>query len=178
MLKKMLIGRAFSNEKGRIKLFGKMDWMLYPARAMAYTIHSIGERLGDDYVFALGYMAGYDAGKEITAATGIKLRGGWTSQKVVVSLLDFIGFGTVDIIKGKIIDSNGNHDIVLHVKDNPEIEHGIKLFGKKEHICTFFRGVYSAHLDLEMGTKKCKLKEVKCMRDGHPHCEWASKSVD
>jgi hypothetical protein len=32
ILEKMLIGRAFASEPGRIKLYGKMDWMLFPAR--------------------------------------------------------------------------------------------------------------------------------------------------
>jgi hypothetical protein len=31
ILKKMLMGRAFSTERGRIKLFGRTDWTMQPA---------------------------------------------------------------------------------------------------------------------------------------------------
>ena len=52
ILKKMLIGRAFSTEKGRIKLFGKMDWTLYPSRALAMNLQSIGKRLGEKALYS------------------------------------------------------------------------------------------------------------------------------
>jgi hypothetical protein len=46
ILKKMLIGRAFSNEQGRIKLYGKMDWTMFPARALAMNFQTIAESNG------------------------------------------------------------------------------------------------------------------------------------
>ena len=38
ILKKLLIGRAFSVEYGKILMFGKIYWALHTARAMAITL--------------------------------------------------------------------------------------------------------------------------------------------
>ena len=174
VLKKMLIGRAFTNEKGRIKLYGKMDWMLYPARAFALNLQSIGEKMGEDYLYKLGYEAGYDAGNEIVKATGVKMKGGWATQKVVIALLEFIGFGKVEFMKSDV-KKDGHHHVIIHVRNNPVVEHGAKMFGKKSMICKWFMGVYSAHGEVELGVKKANLHEVKCIKNGSPYCEWESK---
>ncbi len=174
VLKKMLIGRAFTNEKGRIRLYGRMDWMLYPARAFALNLQNVGEKLGKDYLYKIGYEAGYDAGKEIVKCTGAKLKGGWATQKIVLALLDFIGFGKVEFIKADI-KKDGHHHMIIHVRNNPVIEHGAKLYGKKSMICDWFMGVYAAHGEVELGVKNAKLVEVKCIRNGSPYCEWESK---
>lgn len=174
ILKKMLIGRAFTNEHGRIKLYGKMDWMMFPARALAINFQSIAEKNGKEYLRKLGREAGHDAALEIIKCTGAKLKGGWTTQKVIIALLDFIGFGQVDFIKADI-EKDGHHHIIMHSKNNPVIEHGIKLYGKKSMICEWFMGVYEAHGELELGIKNPKLVENHCVKDGFPDCEWESK---
>jgi hypothetical protein len=117
ILKKMMIGRAFSNVKGRIRLFGQMDWMLYPARAFALNLQSIGEKMGKDYLYELGYEAGRDAGTEIVEYTGAKLKGGWATQQIVLALLDFIGFGKVEFVKSDI-KKDGHHHFIIHVREN------------------------------------------------------------
>ncbi|MBI2005482.1 MAG: hypothetical protein HYS80_01845, partial [Candidatus Aenigmarchaeota archaeon] len=43
IFKKLLLGGAFSAEEGRIKLFGRMYWTLYPSRALAKNLQKIGE---------------------------------------------------------------------------------------------------------------------------------------
>lgn len=173
ILKKMLIGRAFTNENGRIRMFGKMDWMLYPARAFAVNMQTIGEKFGDEYLYKLGFEAGHDAGEEILAATGTKPRGGWITQKIVISLLDFIGFGKAEFVKADI-KPDGHHHVIMHVHQNPVIEQGVKVYGKKSKICNWFMGVYTAHGEVELGVKNARLKENKCIKDGSPYCEWES----
>lgn len=174
ILKKMLISRAFTNVKGRVTLYGKMDWMLFPARAFAINLQSIGEKMGKDYVYKLGYEAGYDAGLEILESTGMKAQSGVAFRKIVMALLDFIGFGKVDFIKFDV-KKDGHHHIIIHVHDNPVIEHSIKLYGKKSMACQWFMGVYTAHGEVELGVKNAKLVENKCMKDGSPYCEWESR---
>lgn len=174
VLKKMLIGRAFTNEHGRIKLYGKMDWMLYPARALAINLQSVGEKSGREYLRKLGRDAGHDAGLEILKCTGGKLKGGWVTQKIVIALLDFIGFGQLEFTKTDI-KKDGHHHIIMHVKNNPVIEHGVKLYGKKSMICEWFMAVYEAHGELELGVKNVRLIENHCIKDGFPNCEWESK---
>ena len=75
ILKKLLWGNAFATERGRIKLFGKMDWTLFPSRALALDLQMIGDKLGEDFVYELGYQAGKDAAKQIVHYMGLKPRG-------------------------------------------------------------------------------------------------------
>jgi len=173
ILKKLLYGRAFATERGRIKLFGRMDWTLFPSRALAVNLQTIGDRLGREFVYELGYQAGKDAAREMVRCMGLKPRGGWVTQKAVLSLLEFIGFGRPEFVRMKI--HNGHHHIVVHVSDNPVIEHGTRLFGAKSVACSWFMGVYAAHGEMELGVKHVRLKENKCVRFGAPYCEWETK---
>jgi len=173
ILKKLLFGRAFSTERGRIKLFGRMDWTLFPSRALAINLQRIGEKLGEKFVYELGYQAGKDAAKEMIKYMGLKPRSGWATQKTVIALLDFIGFGRLEFVK---VNKKGrHHHIIVHVRDNPVIEHGIKIFGSRSVACKWFMGVYAAHGEMEWGLSHVRLKENKCMRLGAPYCEWETK---
>jgi len=174
ILKKLLIGRAFICENGRIKLFGKMDWTFIPSKALAVAFQDIGEKFGEDFLLQLGYEAGHDAGVEMVEYMKLKLGGGWSSQRAVIETLDFIGFGQIEFMKTDI-KKDGRHHIILHTKNNPVTEYGIRLYGKKSAICAWFRGVYNAHGELELGVKNANLKENHCIKDGFPNCEWESK---
>jgi len=173
-LKKLLLGRAFTTEKGRIKLFGYMDWTLIPSRALAKNFQSIAEKLGPDYLYKLGYEAGHDAAEEMIKYMGLKPRGGWATQKAVIELLDFIGFGRTEFIVSKL-KKDGQHHFILHVKDNPVVEHAKNLFGAKSMVCNWFMGVYAAHGEMEVGIKHAKVVENQCICKGAPYCEWESK---
>lgn len=173
VFKKLLWANAFSTERGRIRLFRSMDWTLFPSRALALNLQMVGEKLGEGFVYKLGYEAGKDAAKEMVKYMGLKPRGGWVTQKAVISLLDFIGFGTPVFVRAKI--RHGHHHIIVHVSDNPVIEHGARMFGTKSVACKWFMGVYAAHGEAELGVKHVKLKENKCIRLGAPYCEWETK---
>jgi len=173
ILKKLLFGKAFTTEKGRIKLFGRMDWTLFPSRALALNLQTIGEKLGEEFVYELGYQAGKDAAREMVKYMGLKPKGGWVTQKAVIAMLDFIGFGKPEFVKAKIGD--GQHHIIVHVRDNPVIEHGARMFGAKSMVCKWFMGVYAAHGEMELGVSHVRLKENKCIRLGAPYCEWETK---
>jgi len=173
ILKKLVFGRAFTTERGRIRLFGRMDWTLFPSRALALNLQTIGEKLGEDFVYELGYQAGKDAAKEMVRYMGLKPKGGWITQKAVISMLEFIGFGRPEFVRAKIKD--GHHHIIVHVRDNPVIEHGARMFGAKSMVCKWFMGVYAAHGEMELGLKHARLKENKCIRLGAPYCEWETK---
>ncbi len=174
ILKKLLVGRAFGTERGRIKLFGQMDWTLYPSRAMAINFQQVAEKNGAEFLYKMGYDAGHSAAEEIIKYMHLKPHGGWATQEAVISLLDFIGFGKTEFVVAKI-KPDGHHHIVLHVKDNPVIEHARKLFGKKSMVCNWFMGVYAAHGEMELGVKHPKIIEKKCLCKGSPYCEWESR---
>lgn len=174
VLSKMLLGRAFASEKGRIKLFGKMDWALMPAKAMAENFQSIAEDNGEEYLYKLGFEAGKSAADEMVKYMGLEAKGGWGTQQAIIKLLDFIGFGQVQFVKSDI-DKKGQHHLIVHVKNNPLIEHAKKMYGKKSKVCYWFMGVYAAHGEAELGAKNIVLKENRCLCKGSPYCEWESK---
>jgi len=173
-LKKLLIGRAFTTERGRIKLFGQMDWVLFVARATALNFQSIAEKNGEEYLYQLGYEGGKDAAREMIKHMGIKPKGGWATQRAVLSMLDFIGFGRAEFVRSEI-KPDGHHHIIIHVKDNPVIEHARNLFGSKSKVCNWYMGVYAAHGEMDLGIRNPRLKENRCLCKGDPYCEWESK---
>jgi len=173
ILKKFLLGRLFTTERGRIKLFRRMDWTLFPSRALALNLQTIGEKLGEEFVYELGYQAGKEAAKEMIKYMGLRPKGGWVTQKAVIALLDFIGFGKLEFLRAQVKD--GHHHIIIHVRDNPVIEHGAMMFGAKSVACKWFMGVYAAHGEMELGLKHARFKENACIRLGAPYCEWETK---
>ncbi len=174
VLSKLLLGRAFATERGRIKLFGQMDWCMVPAKALAENFQNIAVKNGKDYLYKLGYEAGYSAAKEMVKFMGLKPKGGWVTQQAIIKLLDFIGFGQVEFVKADI-KKDGHHHVILHIKNNPVIEHAKKLYGSKSMVCNWFMGVYAAHGQMELGVKNAHLKEIKCFCKGHKYCEWETK---
>jgi predicted hydrocarbon binding protein len=155
-------------------LFGRMNWTLFPSRALAMNLQTIGDRLGEEFVYQLGYEAGKDAAQELVQYMGLRPRGGWTTQKAVISLLEFIGFGKPEFMLVKI--RGRHHHIIVHVRDNPVIEHGARMFGTRSVACKWFMGVYAAHGEMELGVKHVRLKETKCVRLGNPYCEWETRA--
>jgi predicted hydrocarbon binding protein len=174
ILKKMLIGRAFTTERSRIKMFGQMDWTLYPSHGFASMLQIIGERLGEDFLFKLGYENGKMNAKEMTKAMRVKPKGGWLTQKAIVDLLDFLGYGKLEFVVFKT-EKNGNHHVVMHHTENPMIEYASSAYGSKSLVCSFFRGLYSGHGEMELGVYKPHLVETKCICRGAPYCEYESR---
>jgi len=173
-LKKLLLGRAFSAEGGKINMFGKLEWTLYPSRGLAAMLQDYGEKSGERALFEIGYENGKENGNEMIAAMGIKPRGGWVTLKAIQELLDFTGYGHMEFIKSHS-DKSGHHHLIIHIKNNPVVEHAHKMYGKKSMACAFFRGLFSGHGEAELGWKNIKLKENKCLCNGSPYCEYESK---
>jgi len=174
ILKKLLFGRAFSTERGRIVLFGRMDWILIPSRALARDIQIIGERCGSQFLYELGYEGAKEAAREMIKYMGLKPRGGWRTQKVVLNLLEFLGYGKPEFVVAKVA-KNGRHHVVFRIRDNPVIEHAARMYGPRSKVCSGFMGIYAIHGEMELGLRNVRLKENKCICRGAPYCEWETK---
>jgi predicted hydrocarbon binding protein len=174
ILKKLLFGRAFTTERGRIKLFGRMDWIMLPSRALAKDIQMIGEKNGEEFLHKLGYEGGKEGAKELIKYMGLKPRSGWVTQKAVLSLLEFLGYGKPEFVHAKI-ERDGHHHVIFRVRDNPVIEHAAQMFGPRSKVCSWFMGIYAAHGEMELGLRNVRLKENKCLCHGATHCEWETK---
>jgi predicted hydrocarbon binding protein len=173
-MKKMLLGRAFTTDKGRIVTFGRISWIMFPARAMAVMLQNMGKELGNEYLYKIGYMTGKDFGNEISEALGFSVKVGKVIQQAVLSLTEFTGFGVVKIVKWKV-EKNGHHNITIHVNHNPVVEHSKNLYRSRSMACDFFRGVFSANTEVETYAKNVKFIEKKCVCKGGQFCEWESR---
>ena len=125
------------------------------------------DREGEAICYSVQRLLGEDIASERISFQEI-------TQKAVLSMLEFIGFGKPEFLKAGI--TNDHHHIIVHVRDNPVIEHGARMFGAKSMACKWFMGVYAAHGEMELGVKNVKLRENKCVRLGAPYCEWETKS--
>jgi len=175
VLKKMLIGRAFTTENNRIRMFGRMDWTLYPSRGFAIMLQRMGEDLGEDFLFELGHRNGKLNGDEMVTSMKIKPSGGWVTLKAIQELLDFTGYGKIEFVKSDI-EKDGSHHLIVRWRNNPTVEHSIKMYGKESMACAFFRGLFSGHGEAELGGKNIHLKETSCVKnEENDYCEWESK---
>jgi hypothetical protein len=174
IFKKLLLGKAFSTERGRITLFGKMDWIMIPSRALAKDIQMIGEKNGEDFLYKLGYEGAKEAAEDFIKYMGLKPRGGWATQKAVLSLLDFLGYGKPEFLLAKV-EKDGHHHVIFHVRDNPVVEQAARMYGARSKVCSWFMGIYAAHGEMELGLRNVRLKENACMCKGSRYCEWETR---
>jgi hypothetical protein len=174
ILKKLLFGNAFGTERGRIRLFGKMDWILIPARAMAKDVQMMGERNGEDFLYKLGYEGAKEGARELIKYMGLKARGGWATQKSVLGLLAFLGYGKPEFLRARIA-KDGHHHVIFHIRDNPVVEHAARMYGRRSKVCSWFMGIYAAHGEMELGLRHVRLKENRCICRGSSYCEWETK---
>ena len=172
IFKKLLIGRAISTKKGRIALFEKMDYVMYPAVGLAITLQEIAEKNGEDFLFDISYKASLKAGEEMIKLMGLKPRTGHALLNTLSEFLEFTGYGKLEFITSKI--EKDHHHLIIHIKDNPTVEYAKQIYGSKSMVCGFFRGMYSAYGNLIFGIKM-KFKENKCFCRGAPYCEFESK---
>lgn len=180
-LKKMLIGGAFSTEKSRIRLFGRMDWTLEPSAGMAQLIQLPAEEVqkkfnenGRDFLFKFGYENGKVIFDEVCHCLAIndekKL------ENIINDILEFIGIGQPKFVISNI-KKNGKHHIVIHMLNNPIIENAKKMYGKKSMVCSFFMGLFSVYVERLLKVRKVRLKEKKCICKNNDinYCEWESR---
>jgi len=174
VLKKLLLGKAFETERGRITLFGRTDWIMIPSGALAVNIQMIGERNGREFLYKLGYEGGKEGAKDLIKYMGLEPKGGWATQNAIISLLEFLGYGKPQFMRAKI-SKDGHHDVVVHVRDNPVVEHAAQMFGSRSMVCSWFMGIYAAHGEMELGLRNARVKENACICRGATCCEWATK---
>ena len=180
-LKKMLIGRSFSTEKSRIKLFGKMDWTLEPSAGMSeliqlpaveYEKRRMGK--GEEFLFRIGHENGIIIIDEIIKISGSKSIE--SSRKILTGLLEFIGLGQFEIMSSEV-KSDGHHRIVIKMFNNPIVEHSKRHYKDESMVCSFFMGIYSAFFESLFLARKVRFKEKKCIcKDkSFKYCEWESR---
>jgi hypothetical protein len=61
---------------------------------------------------------------------GAEAQGGWVTQKAIIELLEFIGYGRPEFFRSKI-EKDRYHHMIFHVTDNPVVEHAARRYGSK-----------------------------------------------
>ena len=161
--------RKIKIQRGKPILLNKIDFVMFPAKAIAKLVQKVGEDLGEDYLYGLGYDAGMVVAKDFVKKFNWLERSLATRLFDIFKMFEVMGFGKSDL---KVWDSKNNR-MLAHVSNHPVLIHSVKLFGKNEKACTFYRGIFSAHADNELGIDGCNFIETQCIRHGSKFCEWS-----
>ena len=174
ILKKMLIGKAFTTERGRIRTFNKLDWVLYPSRGAAQLLQEVGTAAGRDFLFDIGRESGASLMADIMAVISVDDSNLKTSHESLMEFINFLGFGELQFLAFEV-DGKRNR-IGFRNINNPISEYEIKIYGNKSLACDFFHGLFTGFLERELSLKNLKLTESKCVRKGSSYCEWETKA--
>src|SRR3989338_2174779 len=102
-LKESILKKFLKIDNGRVKMFGKIDYIMFPASAMGEFLHKLGEDMGEDYLFDFGYLAGTDGANEMIDALGLLANSIPTNLNVINTMFETLGFGKMNI---KALHSN------------------------------------------------------------------------
>jgi len=172
IFKKMLIGNAFTTERGRIRMFENMENTLFPSRALALNLQKIAKKGGEKYLFDLGYKTTMVFDNELLAALHIQPTVGDDSINKIKPVFDVMGWGLFEYVKKEYYKNH--HDFIIRLINNPISDHGKEMFGKDSRVCNFLLGMHSAHIKIFFGID-VKCKETKCVTKGDQYCEFVSK---
>lgn len=173
-LTNLIVERSLSVADGHVKMFNKIDYIMFPASSMGDFLQKIGEDFGDKYQFELGYYAGNDGANEMMNKLGLISKTVPMNLKVILKMFETLGFGEMDF---KIFNAHKGK-LLLHLTKHPVIEYAKKKFKKKSHICPHYQGIYSIHADKELKVKNCNFVETQCICKGAKFCEWSTNVLD
>jgi predicted hydrocarbon binding protein len=171
-INQLILNKVFTFDKSQILMLDKVPFVMFPARSMAKFIQKVGDEFGEEYLNELGFDAGLIVAKEFTDSFGWVGTGLAKRLGMIFKMFEVMGFGKHTV---KIWDISGSRTL-YQITNHPVIEHSTRLFGKNEKICSFYRGIESAHWHNELGIKNCHLIETQCIskKRGLKFCEWSN----
>lgn len=126
-------------EKNHLKLLNKVDISSYGSRAWAFTLQELGKKKGLKFLYKLGYIMGKDSAIETLAI--VKKKKAFITAKLmnITNLIEITGFGITDLKEkeGELI-----------IIKNHIIDYGQELYKAKSMVPEFYRGVYTAFLEV------------------------------
>jgi predicted hydrocarbon binding protein len=156
-----------SVQDGRLKILNNIDITSYGSNAWVWTLNELGNKKNEAYIFELGYLMGLDAAKE--SFDLISKKKAFVTEKItdITNVIEITGFGLVEI-------NRVDDEIILNLQFNHIIQLSKDKYGEKSKACAFYRGIYSAFIEIFMGIK-VKLEDKKCICSGGDHCIYSSK---
>jgi predicted hydrocarbon binding protein len=166
LFKDLIAKKIFSVYNNRLRILDSIDITMYGAKAWTSTLQNLAIKKGINFLYESGYLMGEDAAKEFNSI--IKVKKVYLSKKLLQleNIIQICGFGIVRFLKEK-----KNYKII--VENNQIIEFANETYGKKSLVCDFYRGVYTAFLNIFEG-KKIKLKHTECITKKNKKCIFAS----
>jgi len=165
VLKKLILGRAFKAEGGRIVILGQYNVSMVESNAMSYLIQKMYEELGKEKTFKIieecGKIATESALKSFNVKPSLQL------FKNMLSFMDFYGWGKFEVVK--LIEKGDKLITQIKLTNSPLVEYAKQKFGKNSRVCILFLGNFSGALQKLTG-KKPRVKEIACYTKGAPYC--------
>ncbi len=151
----------------QIRLFKKIRFSMYPARAFSITIQTLYDDNGLEYVKQLARINGKTSAIQLRDELFKLKKFIKEDYQIISNLIQISGFGVIDSFEEK-----GN-SFLIKVSDHHVILPSKKLFGKNSKTCDFFGEIYSSYIEVFENLKKpLKVKHTKCICKGDKFCEW------
>jgi predicted hydrocarbon binding protein len=164
ILQKLLLGKAFTAENGRVTILGKVYITLIESSSFAYTIQKMFETLGDKKAFEIGLKSAEIAAEKFIRALGVKPS---LALEKLLPFTDFYGLG-----KLRVIQKTENSKKVIYlikVENSPIVEYAKEKFGKSSKVCKVIEANITAALKI-VYKKIPMVEETACYTKGAPYC--------
>ncbi len=166
---KLVLKKSLYPKDASLIVFNKFNFNYLFADAMAVMLQKIGNDLGEDFLFDLGYHAGDDTKEEMFDKMKTNLNSVPKNLQIIKSMCEVLGFGRFDV--DKLSPERGI--MSMRVFHNPVIDASARLFGKNSIAGSHYRGIYSIHADKQLKVKNCFFIETKSVCKGDPYNEWS-----
>ncbi|HDH91371.1 MAG TPA: hypothetical protein ENF38_00290 [Candidatus Aenigmarchaeota archaeon] len=164
-LKKLIIGRAFKAEEGRVTLLGKYDVTLFESKSLAFIIQKTFEELGEKKAFDLWLKASEIAIKN--AIKAFNLQPSSFALEKIAPMMDFYGLGKFSV--ESYSEKKGKKIYLLKIENSPLTEYAKQEWGPSSKVCKMIEANLVVALRKAYG-KKPKIKETSCYTKGAPYC--------
>ena len=166
---KLVLKKSLYPKDAHLIVFNKFNFNYLFAEAMAVMVQKIGEDLGEDFLFDVGYKAGDNTKEEMFDKMKTNLNSVPKNLQIIKSMCEVLGFGRFDV--DKLSPEKGI--MSLKVYHNPVIDASVKFFGKDSKVGSLYRGIYSIHADKQLKVKNCMFIETKSVCRGDQYNEWS-----
>lgn len=162
----LIVRGGLVGNNNQLKLFRKIEFSMYPARAFAITLNDIYEKKGLDYLIKLGKIMGESAAimfkNEIDKMKSLIKK----DYQTIKNIIEISGFGKIE----EFIEDKKK--IIIRIKDHSVIAPSKKLFSNKSPACSFYGEIYGAYIRIFKNIKKLKIIHTKCGCNNAEFCEW------
>src|SRR3989338_1375604 len=161
----LIVRGGIVGNNNQLRLFRKVDFSMYPARAFAVALHDIYEKKGSDYLKKLGKLMGESAAINFKNAIGKMKTLIKKDYQTINNLIEISGFVKIENY------AEDNKKVLIRIKDHNVIEPSKKLYGSNPFICLFYGEIFGAYIRIFRNLKKLKIDHSACVCAGKDFCE-------